>query len=96
MVFYSNEWLSFSFKIKDMGEVNSVLIVQIVSDRLNRLLGLSHEAYIKKVILCFKMQNTKPLLLDLDYYYVSKCKILHPYQERKLLDLGSCPKNKKE
>ena len=46
----TKKWLSSNFKMKDMGKASYVLGVTILRDRLKRLLGLSQETYIKKML----------------------------------------------
>ena len=46
----TKKWLSSNFEMKDMGEASYVLGVKILRDRLKRLLGLSQETYIKKML----------------------------------------------
>ena len=48
-------WLSSQFDIIDMGEAEYILGVKIVRDRSKRLLGLSQEAYITKMLQHFNM-----------------------------------------
>ncbi|KAK2969902.1 hypothetical protein RJ640_009848 [Escallonia rubra] len=62
----TKQWLSSTFEMKDMGEANYVLGVKIVRDRSKRLLGLSQETYIKKVIERFRMHNSKPIDTPMD------------------------------
>ncbi|KAK2970080.1 hypothetical protein RJ640_006553 [Escallonia rubra] len=66
----------------DMGEANYVLGVKIVRDRSKRLLSLSQEAYIKKVIERFRMHNSKPIDTPMD----KAC----------TLTTDQCPKNDEE
>ena len=54
-------WLSSSFEMKDMGEAAYILGVKISRDRSKRLLSLSQETYIKKVLERFGMQNCKSI-----------------------------------
>ena len=55
------KWLSSNFEMKDMGEANYVLGVKIVRDRAKRLLGLSQETYIKRILERYHMQDSKPM-----------------------------------
>ena len=57
----TNKWLSSNFEMKDMGEANYVLSVKILRDRSKRLLGLSQETYIKKMLKHYHMHNCKPM-----------------------------------
>ena len=47
--------------MKDMGEASYVLSVKIIRDRAKRLLGLSQETYIKKMLERYHMQDSKPM-----------------------------------
>ncbi|KAK2969350.1 hypothetical protein RJ640_028839 [Escallonia rubra] len=78
----TKQWLSSIFEMKDMGEANYVLGVKIVRDRSKRLLGLSQETYIKKVIERFRMHNSKPIDTPMD----KAC----------TLTTDQCPKNDEE
>ena len=55
------EWLSSTFEMKDMGEASFVLGVKILRDCSRKLLGLSQETYIRKVLERFHMQDCKPI-----------------------------------
>ena len=52
-------WVSSTFGMKDMGESCYVLGVKILRDRSRRLLGLSEETYIGKILERFQMQSCK-------------------------------------
>jgi len=49
------------FEMKDMDEVRYVLRVEIIRDRPRKLLGLCENAYIEKVLKCFRMHYSKPV-----------------------------------
>jgi len=55
------EWLSSNFDMKDMGEAAYILGVKIERDRSKKMLALSQEHYIKKVLEKFHMQDCKPI-----------------------------------
>ena len=55
------EWLSTIFEIKDLGEASHVLGFKISEDHSRRLLSISLEIYINKVLECFRMHNSKPV-----------------------------------
>ena len=57
----TKKWLSSNFKMKDMGEAIYVLGVKILRDRSKRLLGLSQETYIKKMLQRYHMHDCKPM-----------------------------------
>ena len=49
--------------MKDLGNANYVLGIQIIRDRKNRMLALSQATYIDKVLARFAMQNSKKGLM---------------------------------
>src|SRR5881628_1481517 len=55
-------WLSSQFDMKDMGEAAYVLGVMILRDCSRRILGLSLETYVRKVLEHFNMSKAKPLI----------------------------------
>ena len=57
----TTRWLSSNFEMKDMGEASYVFDVKIVRDRAKRLLGLSQETYIKKMLEHYHMQDSKSM-----------------------------------
>ena len=48
------------FDMKDMGEASYVIGIKIERDRSQRILGLSQETYINKVLEIFRMQDCPP------------------------------------
>ena len=60
-------WLATQFQMKDMGEAQYVLGIQIVRNRKNRTLAMSQASYIDKVLSRFKMQDSKRGLLPFRY-----------------------------
>ena len=61
MIDTTKKLLSSNFEMKDMGEARYVLGVKIIRDRAKRLLGLSQETYIKKMLERYHMQDSKPM-----------------------------------
>jgi len=59
MINATKQWLSSVFKVKYMGEARYVLGVKIVRNRPKKLLGMCQEAYIKRVLECFRMHYSK-------------------------------------
>ena len=53
--------LSKSFAMKDMGPAKQILGMHIVRDRTKKLLWLSQEKYVKKVLQRFSMSDAKPV-----------------------------------
>ena len=47
-------------EMKYMGEASYVVCVKIFRDRSKRLLGLSQETYIKKMLKRYRMHDCKP------------------------------------
>ena len=68
--------------MKDMGEANYVLGVKIIRDRAKRLLDLTQETYIKKMLEHYHMQDSKSMGTPVD-------KSLSPSRDM-------CPKTLKE
>ena len=56
-------WLAAQFQMKDLGEAQYVLGIQIIRDRKNRTLALSQATYINKMLTRYSMQNSKKGLL---------------------------------
>ena len=50
MIDTTKKWLSSNFEMKNMGEASYVLGVKIVRDHAKRLLDLSQETYIKRML----------------------------------------------
>ena len=56
-------WLAVQFQMKDLGEAQYVLGLQIIRDRKNKMLVLSYVTYINKILVRYSMQNSKNDLL---------------------------------
>ncbi|GJT00713.1 retrotransposon protein, putative, ty1-copia subclass [Tanacetum coccineum] len=52
-------WLGKCFSMKDLGEAAYILGIKIYRDRSRRLIGLSQNAYIDKILKRFKMDTSK-------------------------------------
>ncbi|KAK4397687.1 Retrovirus-related Pol polyprotein from transposon.6 [Sesamum angolense] len=52
-------WLSTQFSMKNSGEASYILRIKILSDRSKRILGMTHNSYVKKVLKSFKMEHSK-------------------------------------
>ena len=57
----TKKWLSSNFEMKDMGKASYVLGVEIFKDLSKRLLSLSQETYIKKMLKLYHMHDCKPM-----------------------------------
>ena len=53
----TKKFLSKNFEMKDMGEATYVIGIEIFQDRSRGLLGLSHKAYIERVLERFNMEK---------------------------------------
>lgn len=53
------EWLGKCFAMKDLGDATFVLGIKIYRDRTRRLIGLSQDTYLDKILKRFKMENSK-------------------------------------
>jgi len=61
MIEATKNGLSSVFKMKDMGEARYILGMKIIRNHPKKLLGVSKEAYIKKVVERFRMHYSKPI-----------------------------------
>jgi len=66
MIDTTKKWLSSNFEMKDMGKASYVLGVKIIRDRAKRLLGLTQETYIKKMLERYHMEDSKPMNTPVD------------------------------
>ena len=57
------EYLNGQFSMKDLGEVAYILGIRIYRDRSKRLLALSQNTYLEKILKKFNMDNSKRGLL---------------------------------
>ena len=81
-VFAIKRWLSTNFDMKDMGEADYILGVKIERDRSKKLLTLSQEHYIKKILERFHMSSCKP--------------VDTPVSKSEVLSQNMCPRNLEE
>jgi len=82
MIQTTKQWLSSIFKMKDMCEARYVLGIKITQNRSKKLLGLSQEAYINKILERFRIHYSKP--------------VDTPVKKGLTLSLDQCPKTGKE
>ncbi|KAK4394468.1 Retrovirus-related Pol polyprotein from transposon TNT 1-94 [Sesamum angolense] len=66
MIVATQKWLSSTFEMKDMGEAEYILGVKIHRDRSKKLLSLSQQTYIKRIIERFRMHNANPVDTPMD------------------------------
>ncbi|KAL0307499.1 UNVERIFIED_CONTAM: Retrovirus-related Pol polyprotein from transposon TNT 1-94 [Sesamum angustifolium] len=55
----TKSWLSTQFSMKDLGEASYILGVKIFRDRSKRMLGITQNSYVEKVLKRFKMEHSK-------------------------------------
>lgn len=82
MIITTKQWLSLHFEMKNMGEVEYILGVKIYKDHSKKLLCLSQQTYVRKVLERFQMNDCKlltPILLNEKAY----CKICVPRLQEK-------------
>ena len=63
MMTFVKLWLSKEFFVKDLGEASYILRIKVYRDRSKRMLDLSQQLYIEKVLKRFSMKNSKRRLL---------------------------------
>jgi hypothetical protein len=61
------EWLAKNFQMKDLGQAERILGIRIYRDRTKRILALSQESYIDKVLERFSMENSKRGFLPMSH-----------------------------
>ena len=75
--------LSSNFEMKDMGESSYILDVKIVRDRAKKLLGLSQETYIKRMLERYHMQDSKLMDTPIDKSLSLSCDMCPETLEKK-------------
>ena len=76
------EQLLLNFEMKDMNEASYILELKIYKDCSRKILALSQESYIRRILEKFKMD---------------KCKLMDtPISKEQTLNLEMCPKTSKE
>nr|GEV49154.1 hypothetical protein [Tanacetum cinerariifolium] len=53
------DWLGRCFAMKDFGDASYILGIKIYRDRTKRLIGLSQDMYLDKILKRFRMENSK-------------------------------------
>jgi hypothetical protein len=56
-----------NFSMKDLGEMAHILGIRIYRDRSKRLIGLSQDTYVDKILKRFNMQDSKKGFLPVSY-----------------------------
>ena len=73
--------------MKDLGEASYILRIKIYRDRSKRMLGLSQQLYIEKVLKQFNMKNSKRGLLPFKHG-VHLSKKMCPSTSEKIQQIG--------
>ena len=73
------QFFSENFNMKVMGDAFYVIGIKIHRDKFQRILGLSQETYVNKVLERFQMKNCSPSIA--------------PIVKGDRLNLNQCPKN---
>jgi hypothetical protein len=63
-----NSLLRNSFSMKDLGELVYILGIKVYRDRSKRIIGLSQDAYIDKILNHFNMQDLKKGFLSMSHF----------------------------
>ena len=68
------KWLATQFQMKDLGNAQYVLGIQIVQNRKNKTLAMSQTSYIDKMLSRYKMQNSKKVCCgtNMEFIYQKK------------------------
>ncbi|GKE02286.1 retrotransposon protein, putative, ty1-copia subclass, partial [Tanacetum coccineum] len=61
------DWLGKCFAMKDMGDATYILGIKIYRDRSKRLIGLTQDTYLDKILKRFRMENSKKGSLPLHH-----------------------------
>nr|GEV40859.1 putative zinc finger, CCHC-type [Tanacetum cinerariifolium] len=89
----SKRFLSRNFDMKDLGEASYVIGIEIHRDQVNGRLGLSHKAYIERILNRFNMQHCSPtvaLVIKGDVFGSHQClKTEVEYEEMRRIPYAS-------
>ena len=78
-------WLGICFSMKDMREAAYILGIRIYKDRLNKVIGLSQDTYIDKVLHTFNMHDSKKDFIPMSHGITlskTQCPSTHDERER--------------
>ncbi|KAJ9564428.1 hypothetical protein OSB04_000394 [Centaurea solstitialis] len=84
------EWLGKCFAMKDLGDASYILGIRIYRNRSKRLLGLSQDTYLDKILKIFKMENSKKGNLPL-HHGIKISKDLCPKSDAELEKMSRVP-----
>jgi hypothetical protein len=83
LIMATQKWLSFAFKMKDIGHAYYILGVKIQKDRSKRLLSLSQKTYIKRILEHFCMHNSKSIDTPIIKSHILSVEQYHKIEEEK-------------
>ncbi|GJV42317.1 retrotransposon protein, putative, ty1-copia subclass [Tanacetum coccineum] len=84
------DWLRKCFAMKDLGDATYILGIKIYRDRSKRLIGLSQDTYLDKILKRFKMENSKKGNLPL-HHGIKISKDLCPKTDEELDKMSRVP-----
>ncbi|GKC50838.1 retrotransposon protein, putative, ty1-copia subclass [Tanacetum coccineum] len=84
------DWLGKCFPMKDLGDATYILGIKIYKDRSKRLIGLSQDTYLDKILKRFKMENSKKGNLPL-HHGIKISKDLCPKTDEELDKMSRVP-----
>ncbi|GJU74008.1 putative RNA-directed DNA polymerase [Tanacetum coccineum] len=84
------DWLGKCFAMKDLGDAAYILGIKIYRDRSKRLIGLSQDTYLDKILKRFKMENSKKGNLPL-HHGIKISKDLCPKTDEELDRMSRVP-----
>ncbi|GAA0163591.1 hypothetical protein LIER_19417 [Lithospermum erythrorhizon] len=76
--------LNVTFKMKDLGQAEHILGMEIKRDRTHKLLWLSHEKYVLKVLQRFNMDSSKAVNCPLHTHFKMSSKVTPQSKEEQL------------
>ncbi|GKE14190.1 retrotransposon protein, putative, ty1-copia subclass [Tanacetum coccineum] len=84
------DWFGKCFTMKDLGDAAYILGIKIYRDRSKRLIGLSQDTYLDKILKRFKMENSKKGNLPL-HHGIKISKDLCPKTDEELDRMSRVP-----
>nr|GEV77416.1 hypothetical protein [Tanacetum cinerariifolium] len=84
------DWLGKRFAMKDLEDTSYILGIKIYRDRSKRLIGLSQDTYLDKILKRFKMENSKKGNLHL-HHGIKISKDLCPKTDEELNKMSRVP-----
>ena len=73
------------FEMKDLGDAMKILGMEITRDRVAGLLTLSHEGYVRKVLISFQMDQSKPVSTPLGAHFKLQAEYKDQFNRMKIV-----------